>query len=278
MRNIIVVVVFLLFTISKTQAESASDKGHACIIQDLQRKGLLEEDFPSPANTVGCHLAASVMSSLEDAFYGTLDDKESIKADCVKPKLKQYNLFDYAMKKEIVEMSRQIPKEKADEFLKSAKNGMKEALDKSAKDCDSDPTWAGIYDEILGIKNTTLVVLQKNYCMLKNSIDKNLLKVGEIEMNPENIDIDNLDCDELIQNHVDKLTNEMRKKYEEKGMRGAQVDCVIDTFKTGNAFDIIIALEVIEKLDISPGLRRENKEELTPGLEKIIRNLFSCFF
>lgn len=263
------VVILLLCAALKSQAQMATENMHTCMIHDLKQKGLLEEDFPFPGSPTGCFLLSTFLSITEDLITNQFDKHESINADCVKPKFRQYKLYDYLMMNEVVEKSKQISKEKADELMKVARKEIKDVIDKAAEDCNSDPTWAGLMDNVLGIKNTTLIVLQQDYCFLKNSIDKKLINVGEVKMNPENIDIHNLNCDEFIQNHMNEVIRNLRKVFEEKALRTDQIDVLINILKTGNFFDVQIAIVVIEKLDISLELLRENKQGLARILEEI---------
>lgn len=274
MISLLFFVCFISFIITQCQSASTG-AAHGCLAQYLQQNGILETDFPSePA--ANCFLISTIISTFEDAIYKKFNDKEGINADCVKTELKSKKFFDHALKKEVIEMSKLIDDEKADAMLKKTKIDMKDILENVAVDCKSDPKWAGIFDDVLGVKNTSLAVLEQDYCYLKNSLDKNLIKIQNIDRNPDNIDTSMVDCDALVKSKIDLLKDDMKKKYEEQGLGGPQIECTISKLTEGNFPHTMIAIGVLEKLNLPRDVLQKNKEDLSASMQHAMLGVFRC--
>lgn len=274
--NLFIGVLSFLVIISHVNSDSADEEAQACMIQKLKQKELLNEDFPYPRQPTRCFLVATIINTMEDGFYTKLDNQEGINADCVKNELKEKNLIYYVIKKEVIERSKNIPNEEVKNILNVNKEAMKGILNNIAKDCNSDDKWAGIFDDVLDIKNTSHAALESNYCLLKTSIDKNLINIENINVNPFNIDTSNVDCNAIVENRNADIVNQLTSKYNELGLPKNKVDCIIMNLKSSNFFDTTIALETLEKLDIEPSVRARSKEKLSSSIQAGIRGIFTC--
>lgn len=273
----IAIVLFLLVTISFVKCSGPEDEVHACMIKTLKEKRLLNSDFPYPQPPAMCFLIESVISTMEDGFYTKFDEKDTINADCVKKELKDHEFIYYVLKKEMIETSNQLLKENIYEMLNQNQNDIKKVLNEAAEACHSDSTWAGIFDELLDITNTSKPVLEQNYCYLKTSIDKNLIFIGNFDINPHKIDTSKVDCDAVIEGIKAEIDEKIRNEYQKKDIPNHQIDCVINSFKNSRFYDVTIALESLEKNKVDPIVRGKNKEKLTPQLQPGVIMLFSCF-
>lgn len=267
---------FLLITGSLVKSDSSDDDVHACMVKILKDKSLVDQDFPFRGHPRSCFLLQTIMSSIESGFYTKFDDKESINADCVKKELTKNNFVFLAMKKEAIESSQLLSREKIDKMIADNKKDMKKVLNDVAEACHSDPTWSGIFDEYLDIKNTSQVVLEQNYCSLKTSIDKNLLQIGNFEINPYKIDTTKVDCGKIIEGRKAEIDEKLKTEYKKKGLPDRSIECVIRSFRNSNFYDVTIAIECLEKNNIDSAVRAENKKRLSPQLESGINGLFSC--
>lgn len=275
--KVFLTILFLIITGSLVNSDRTDDDVNACMIKMIKDKGLIDEDFPYRGQPRSCFLVQTILSSMEDGFYSRFDDKKEIKVNCVKSELKKNNFVILAMKKEVIESSQLLSRENINKMLEKNKNDMQKVLNNAAVACQSDPTWSGIFDEILGITNTSQVVLEQKYCLLKISIDKNLIKVGDFDINPHKIDTTNVDCSKILEDRKAEIDQTLRDEYEKKGLPNNSVECVIRNFRSSRFYDVTIAIECLEKNDFDPAVRAENKERLAPQLQSGISGLFSCF-
>jgi hypothetical protein len=276
--KIFVTIVFLAITGSFVKSDRSDDDADACMIKILMDKGLLNRDFPYSGTPSSCYLMQTIISSLENGFYEKFDEKESIKADCVKQELKNNDFVYQVTKKEMIEKSKLISREEINQMLDENKKDIKKVLNDAAEDCDSDPTWAGIFDEYLDITNTSKPVVEQNYCSLKTSIDKNLIDIGDFNINPHNIDTSKVDCDAIIEDMKTESNEKIRSEYKKKGISNDKVECVMNSLKNSQFFDVLIAISGLEKNNIDPAVRAQNKEKLNSQLQSGFIGLFSCFY
>ena len=273
-----VTILILIITGSFVNSDSTDDDTNACMVKILMDKGLLNQDFPYIGHPRTCFLLQNILSSMEDGFYTKFDEKEAINADCAKEELKKNNFVFRAMKKEVIESSKLLSRDDINEMLSENKEDMKKILNDAAEACHSDPTWGGIFDEYLGITNSSQAVLENNYCSLKTSIDKKLINIGDFNINPYNIDTTKVDCDAIIESKIAEIDEKLKSEYKKKGLSGRSIDCVVKNFKKSGFYDVTIAIEGLEKNDIDSAVRAHNKDKLSPQLQSGILGLFSCFF
>ncbi|CAG9798992.1 unnamed protein product [Chironomus riparius] len=266
----------LIVIIFQVKCVSAEDESQACMIKILKEKELLNEDFSYPRQPTRCFLAAIIITAMEDGFYSKFDNEEGINADCVKSELKKKNLVYHLIKKDIIESSKTLSEEEIKSLLNENKETMKSILNSAAKACKSDDKWGGIFDDVLDIKNTTHAALESNYCCLKTSIDKNLIKIENIDVNPYNFDTSNVDCNAIIENKKNDIVRKFRAKYNESGLSQNKINCIVNNLNESNFFDTTIALKTLEKIDLEPFVRAENKRKLSNKIEAGITGIFSC--
>ena len=113
---------------------------------------------------------------------------------------------------------------------------------------------------------------------MKTSIDKDLINIENIDVNPDNIDTSNVDCNTIFENRKTDIVRELRIKYNELGMFNNQINCIINLLTNSDFFDTSIALETLEKIDIEPSVRAKNKEKLSRSIQAGIRGIFTCMF
>lgn len=275
MKNLIKLLL-LTVTVKLVASESPNEMAQACIANQLIEKNILDPDFPLSVQPVGCGLVSIVISSMENGFYTKFDNVDSINAPCVKNELKERNFMDYIMKKEVVEMSKKLPFDQIRVMLNKNKEDLKNVLNGAAMACNSDLAWGGIFDDILGLKNTSHAVLERDYCYLKISLDENLVDLGDIDRNPGNLDTSTIDCDKVVSNRKAEIESQLRKKYSEMGISGNKADCVLDKLNERKFVDTTIALETLERLDLDPSVRARNKNKLSESLQAGIMGIINC--
>jgi hypothetical protein len=275
--KIFVAVVFLAITGSFVNCDTLSDNVDACMIKFVMDKGLLSKDFPYAGTPRTCSLVQPVISAMEDKYYSSFDGKESIKADCVKQELKNNSFIYLLLKKEMVEKSKLLSREEINRMLDENKKNMKKVLNDAAEACHSNPTWEGIFDEYLDITNKSKSVAEKNYCSLKASIDHKFVDIGDININPQNIDTSKVDCNKIIEDSKADFYEQLRDENTQMGYENDKVDCIINSFKNSQFFEISLALNALESNPIDSAVRAQNKDKLNKKLRSAMFRTFSCF-
>lgn len=256
------------------------DIGNACAAQYLVEKDLLEIDFPisTKIDEEKCKLVMPViMASLIQTLCIKLTEKETIKAKCVLELiLKNYGI-EYLVKHEVVSMTRDFTDEEIKIRLEIIRDRLRLIFENASRECDSDPTYGGVFDDVLGIRNESLAVLRQNYCFTKFAVETKLLEVKEVDFNPKKIVTSNLDCQAMIKSNRLERERKMLEALQSRELTAEQVQCVQDKYQIERAFDSNLALEVISYLDVSVDVRRSNRENIARRLESFIKSMFMCF-
>lgn len=260
---------------------STLDVGNACMGLYLKDKKLIPEEFPIPPvlqDEERCKvIMAVILKSLEKALCVKITEKKSVKAECVMDWLQKQNVLDYLLNHEFITMSRALPEEEAQEYLEDIKENLRTAFETAARECDSDPTYGGVFDDVLEIRNESLAVLRQNYCFTKFVIETKLIDVRNVDLNPKKISTSNINCQEMIKaNRIERQTR-MVDNLAVHNLSEDQIQCVKDKYQIERAFDSNLALEVITNLDVSLEEKRTNKEKLALRLESFIKSMFVCF-
>lgn len=262
--------------------ESASlDVGNSCIARYLMERNKLEHDFPI-ANTADlenafCRLVMPiVLKSFENVLCQKMREKESINHDCVMDFLKKEGALDYMFKQEVILMSKSLTEEDSKFRLEDVKEQLRNIFEEAARICDSDPTYAGLFNDILEIKNESLAVLRQDYCFIKFAIESKLLEVQDVDFNPKKIVTSNIDCQTMIKKNRAEREKKLLETMRTRNLTEDQIHCVRDKFQIERAFDSNLALEVIDHIDVPLEVRRANRERIAEKLEKFIESIFIC--
>ena len=133
--------------------------------------------------------------------------------------------------------------------FKDVQNRIKKSFEDAAKTCDSDPNYAGLFSEILQIRNESLAVLSENYCTAKYIKKINIIDMTAVDVNSNKINTTSIDCIAIIQRKRKEKEAEMRKNLAAVERSDAITECLVQ--ETVKMFDTSLALEVNERVGIS---------------------------
>lgn len=236
-------------------------------------------DFPIPADLEKskCRLVMPlIMAAFESALCTKLAAEDSVKADCVMTIIKKDGAMEYMLMQEIVVMTKGLEEATVKQKLEDIIEKLRISFENAAKDCDSDPTYGGLFDEILEIKNESLAVLRQDYCFTKFVIDSKLIDVKGVDINPKKITTSNIDCTTMIKNNRMEREKKLLETLKRRNLSQEQIQCTMDKFQIERAFDSNLALEVIDQLDVSIEVKRINREKIAVQLENFIKSVFIC--
>ncbi|XP_037033988.1 uncharacterized protein LOC119072795 [Bradysia coprophila] len=253
--------------------QSAFHDGEACLIQYLQKKGKLDDNFksmekPSPNCLFVMPLTKMV---LRKTFTDRIDSEIPNHSDCLKARFDSQDTLDLVIKISVI---REVD-------IKTELDPVRQALHEDLKGimshCDTnDESFLAIFNDYLGNKNETLAVLQEDYCVSKYVADNKILDLTDVELNPSQIDIENLNCNQM----VEKLRNDSEKELSDKIStlpHGQKIlVCVMDAYKINKIFDTGIALKVLYNLDVPKDIKEAEKVRLTQILSGFGLATFNC--
>lgn len=252
---------------------NAFNDGEACLIQYLHKKGKLDDNFtsiekPSPNCLFVMPLTKMV---LRKTFTDRIDSEIPNHSDCLKARFDSQETLDLVIKISVI---REVD-------IKTELDPVRRALHDDLKNimshCDTnDESFLAIFNDYLGNKNETLAVLQEDYCVSKYVADNNILDLSNVELNPNRIDTENLNCNQM----VEKLKNDSEQELSDKIAslpHGKKIlVCVMDAYKTNKIFETGIALKVLYNLDVPKDLKESEKVRLTQILSGFGLATFNC--
>lgn len=258
---------------------SSLDIGNACVAQYLKDKKTLTSDFPIPADLdkSRCRLVMPlILTAFEAALCTKLAAEDSVRADCVMTSIKDDGAMELMLMQEIIVMTRGLDEETVKQQLEEIKENLRVSFENAANDCNSDPSYGGLFDDILEVKNESLAVLRQDYCFTKFVIESKLIDVKNVDVNPKKIATSNVDCPAMIKKNRLEREKKLFETLKRRNLSEDQIQCTMDKFQIERAFDSNLALEVIDQLDVSIEVKRINREKIAVQLENFIKSVFIC--
>lgn len=228
------------------------DLNRACIIRFLQIRGKLDKQIqaqPAPADMCRI-LLPLVYANHSERLCLRLWETKSIKAECVFETLKKFEFIDLELKHEIFTKTKSIPKADKRKFIYDVNVAQREALMATAEVCKSDFTYGGLFEDILGI-NSSLIALQKEYCLLKYALENKFLDVRFININPRNIDVRNIECTSIIVQSQDESEEKLLEAFKSRKYSSDAIKCLIEKYKDERVFGWNLAKDLLYRIKIS---------------------------
>lgn len=272
-------VIFIVAIFEIVAGLSNLDEGNSCIIQYLKHKKKLDDDFPSPAkpDSVKCRIVIPLLvKTFGNALKIRLSEKPDMNVDCVMDNFKNSSAMDYMLMREVILMSKDLENSEVTQKMRNSTKALRKILINAAKICKVDQSFDGLFDDILGLQNLSITVLEHNYCFTKYALDNELIEVKHVNINPRRIPTANLDCEEMIEKNQIMREKQLLEKINQKNLSHEQVQCILDKYRSEKAFASNIALEVIDILNISYEEKRTNRMRVAAQLEQFITSFFVC--
>lgn len=259
-------------------APSATDV--SCLVEDLKEKGTLEADFPewTYVDPTICQTQIEALSTLfEGGFYHQLEGKSSINARCVADEFKNNGGIDNFFVKHVLEFLKGLNEDVKKQKMRDTNTKLKNSFDDAAAKCNSDPTYAGLFGNILGFKNETIAALTENYCAAKFVVENNFISVPNVNLNPNKIATENLNCTAIISNKRKAEKEKVRYDNRYKDFSETQIDCVMKKYRSFKVFETALAIKILDRLDIPLDVKFENSQKVGKISQDFEYNTKSCF-
>lgn len=269
---------FLLLSTVALIVDCSSDSkaSNNCAAIYLKDNGILEEDFPV-FDIFMCRLIVPIaLRAFEKSICIKLSEHESIAAECVVKELRKANAFDYMLKEEAIVMAKALDEETAKRLVKNIRETLRMIFEQAALTCDSDPRYAGVFDDLFEIRNESLAVLQQNYCFTKFVVESKLIEVQNVDFNPKRIVTTNIDCLTLIKKNRATREKKFLNTMKSQNVTEDQMQCIMDKYQIHRASDSNLALEVIDQIEVPLSVRRTNREIISKRLEPFMTSIFMC--
>lgn len=274
-----VLVSFLFQVAIANDRKVKEDINRACLVRFLQIKGKLDESFESSAAPPDlCRiLLPLIYANHSEKLCLSLYETKSVKADCVFEKLKNSEFIDLEFKFEIYARSKRLNKDEKKKANAETTTILRNILYMAAIECRSDETYGGLFDEILGI-NSSLIVLQENYCLVQYLVQNKFIFASRAFSNFKDIDTSNLDCLPIIRKHQEENEQKLLEAFKKRKYSGEAIACLLEKYQDEKVFGWNMAKSFIFKLDLSDNARRSEDWRISKILSDFNRKSSNCLF
>ena len=145
-----------------------------------------------------------------------LDEKEELRnsSECIVDRLKEVNFVDYAFKVQM--LSEENDEDTDGERIEEMTAAMQKFIELSGNaiiDCHFSDQFGAIFDSIMTNESQEdeELSVEDDYCVRKHIIEHKLIDTTKykLDVNPKNLDVSSIDCEELYNNLVIKIKDQM---------------------------------------------------------------------
>lgn len=269
--------IFLVNYSSGSVRNSCEDLNRACLIRFFQIRGKLDESvISSPAPSELCRvLLPSIYANRSEQLCLKLWETKSVKAGCIFETLKKSEFIDLELKLDIYANAKGFGRSARRRKIYEATRHQREILVKAAKCCRSDPTYGGLFDGILGI-NSSVIILHESYCLVKYVLENKFISLSNINANPKSIDVSAINCLVIVtrfqENNKQKLLEAFRKrKYSPEA-----ITCLIGKYHNEKIFGWNLARHILTRLNIVESDRRSEDWRISKALSEFNKQSSNC--
>lgn len=252
----------------------------ACLVQYLQAKEKLSTDFLSdlPASSQ-CRLITPLQMQIMRITAADFikKDEPNVVADCLTKEFNDKEAIDYVVKICVLDASRSLSESERRTQLETTRYEFTQELKNIANFCQTDDNkFIKIFNDNLGFKNNSLEVVQYEYCLAKYAVDNKVLELANVEMNPQQIHKDSVNCDHIIAADKRKSEKDLTDKTSItlKGQRSR--NCVIDSYRSFKMYDWTVALKVLNNLDFSRETKKVEANRIIEKIAEFALTIFAC--
>lgn len=290
------IVLFAAF-VTTALAEYGTDEKerYICFADYLKSQNMLEKSFRYKSNKTYSE-GTQCQSDLEEfrsVFYAEMetelktDAELSEDVDCLIEQFKKLNLADYSLKKVIYELSKSMSQRKRKKAIKAIDFVLEKRTETAVKLCTFGKVFGGLFNETYASANETdskeegVNKTQEDYCMRKYIVDKGFINTTtyNINLNPDKVDILELNCDEIIEKAIDEAVNELKEEFESELEQPSKraVKCITKTIRTENFFEMNLKVVVLGELGISEESQAEERSQFIEAMKMLFENILKCY-
>jgi hypothetical protein len=278
----LIIMPFIIGMCDTSDRKLSEDRNYACIIRFLQIKGKLSENFlkvTAPSDICRILLPLVYANQSEKLGMKIYESKNS-KAACVFEKLKDSEFIDLELTHEVFLASNMTNKNAMRKKLWEIMRDQRLILERISYECQSDSTFNGVFDEILGI-NSSLAVLEQNYCLVLYSVENGFLHIPKSSINGTNVTkAEALDCLRAIRKVRSEKQKALHEAFKRRKYSAEAITCLLDKYHDERIFGWNLAKDVVNKININidDKLRRSEDLRLSKILADFSRISTNCLY
>lgn len=251
-----------------------------CLVDYLKFRNVVDETFDSiEAYTGDPGTCSSAVATKVNEIYGVTRSKmesnfkQKPYADCAMKEVETRSYEHVLLTVEVVEM-----KGVGLKFWKiSSKNSKIEELKKKAQEfvdnaiikCKGETDYGAFFDSFYEQKRSEPMTDEFEYCMKKFLVDKGVVNSNlyNFKLNPKNLRTAGINCDDMMATALDQMR---------ANIGNAGSSCVIDAFLTNGYLDLIMKIQLMAKLTLSPTEKEFEKDKFVKSMINMTHKIKEC--
>ena len=270
--------IFSQFCVLDCDPSSNKEQTVDCMKDHLHKKNKLDSDFSIPISTnyLCSDVLNTVSTTVEMVFNLKIKKRLNSTSTCVSKALKNKGFYDDLILRDLLLHSNEFNEEKRMKKFNDVENKLNKNFENAIKTCDSDPSNAGLFSEILQIKNDSFAVLSENYCTAEYIKEINIIDMTDVDVNPNKINTTSIDCIAIIQRKREENESAIQEIYKTAEFLESTIECVTQKQKEVKMFDVSLALLVNKNAVMPLEKKKQNEEALTTIIQKLTATILSC--
>jgi hypothetical protein len=280
------------------RAESITDTSiFSCMENYLQENKMLDKGFrykiKKDTNEVAMLTTCSAdLDEYREMFYTELanelkaDDDLAENSDCLIEQVKQQHLAEVAMKRHVYENTRKMSKRKRKKSLRAIDYALEKKMEVAVKLCTTDEVFGELFDALYASSNSTdsseekEESRQEDYCTRKYMVDNNFINttVYSVTLNPENIDVSSLKCDDIMEATIKEAEDELKEEFEEEFERPSKrtMKCVVKAMRSNHFFENNVRVSILGEIKISDDAKIQERAKFIELMKDLYENILKC--
>lgn len=236
------------------EGDASSDS--ECTLRDLKAERKLDINFPMSKEPPKCRLTWSELNrAVRDDMREVIGKHMPNNSNCLPDELvNRDKTMDLILTITAIQEAEFFSESEKNFRLISYRNDMRTDLEEIAAKCQvSADEFVSLFQKAFE-NNETLIAMESTYCLAKYVTDNEILDLSDVNLNPNNIGIETLNCSLLVAE--EKCKDEVRVRDHITLRDEAAVACLMNVYRENKIFELDFASLVLRDLEMSAETRR----------------------
>jgi len=275
--------------------EEAEIESYKCFENYLHFNKMMERgirrQFPGKFKAINATDGCDVhLKNFRDKYYEEAaraikaDEDLSENVDCLIEQMRKFHVAEVSMKLLVYKHSKKLSKRKQKKALRAIDFAIEKKMETAVKLCTTQEEFGKLFDELYSSANQTddgeEDSPQEDYCMRKYMVDKNFINstVYKVNLNPLNIDVSGIDCDEIIENSIQESVDELKHEFDDVVKRPSKrtTKCITKTIRSFNFFEANVKVVVLGEVGITDENKIKEKAIYIESMKALYENILKC--
>lgn len=233
-----------------------------CTLRDLKTERNLEFDFPMSKETPKCRLTWSQLNeAVREEMKLFIAKHAPSDGNCLSDRfVKSDKTLDLVLTITAIQAGDFFSATEKKVRLVNFQNDLKNNLEEIANECKYPKDKFLELFQGAFMNNETLIAMESTYCLAKYVTDNEVLTLRDVNLNPHNINTDNLNCSIVIEEERRKDEERFRDNMTLRDQTA--IACVMNVYTENEVFYLDFAEMVLDKSEISEEMKRSEKDKI----------------